>query len=136
MNQINLKSTNSFFFFVDSLENNDSKYLKIDNFFFDSTKLHPNIYFSVFCNSKMDFDFLEKNDKLISFFLYDGKFFFKDQIKNLKTCFLYEDMFRNNIEKKLNLSFFLNFFYFFRNIYCFFLLLKKLSFIKKEKCHH
>lgn len=131
MNQNNNKKiTNSFFFFVDHLkEMESSKYLKIDNFFNDTSKLYPNTYFSIFPNSQIDFDFLEKNEKLISFFLYNGKFFFKNQIKNLKICSLYEEKIKS-IQKRLNISFFLNLFYFFRHVYCLIFLLKKISFIK------
>jgi hypothetical protein len=130
MNQFNNKiKGNSFFFFIDLFEDGEAKYLKIDKFFNNHTKLYPNFYFSVFRNSKIDFDFLEKNDNLISFFMYNGKFFFKNQIKNLKACFFYEDKFKN-IQNRLNNSFFLNLFYFFRHVYCFIFLLKRLSFIK------
>lgn len=131
MNQNNNnKITNSFFFFVDFLkEIESSKYLKIDNFFKDTSKLYPNAYFSIFSNSQIDFDFLEKNEKLISFFLYNGKLFFKNQIKNLKICSLYEEKIKS-VQKRLNISFFLNLFYFFRHIYCLIFLLKKISFIK------
>jgi len=130
MNQFNINNKqNTFFFFVDALESLDPHYLKIDNFFNDTKKLYPNAYFSVFSNSKINFDFLEKNEKLLSFFIYNGKIFFKNQIKNLKISFFYEEKFKN-IEKRLNISFFLNLFYFFRHVYCFIFLLKKISYIK------
>lgn len=130
MNQFNINNKqNTFFFFVDVLESLDPHYLKIDNFFNDTKKLYPNAYFSVFSNSKINFDFLEKNEKLLSFFIYNGKIFFKNQIKNLKISFFYEEKFKN-IEKRLNISFFLNLFYFFRHVYCFIFLLKKISYIK------
>jgi hypothetical protein len=117
---------NSFFFFVDCSKNFESKCFKIDSFFYDYAFLFPNKFFSAFYNSRIDFDFLEKNEKLISFFFFYNKFFFKGQIKNLKTC-LFNENFFENLEKKLNINFFLNFYFFFRHLYNFIFLLKKLA---------
>lgn len=130
MNQIN-NNKNSFFFFVDFMDELESKYLKIDNFFQDPSFLFPNKFFSIFSNEKIDFDFLEKNEKLISFFFIFNKIFFKNHIKNLKLCFTNENMFKN-LKKKMNISFFLNFYFFFRHVLCFIFVLKKICVYKKK----
>lgn len=122
---------NSFFFFIDSMTEFETTIFKIDNFFIDSSFLSPNKYFSIFSNEKIDFNFLEKNEKLISFFLIFNKIFFKDQIKNLKFCFYNEKLFRS-LNKKLNLTFYLNFYFFFRYLYNFMFILKKISSIKNK----
>ena len=88
MNQIKNNKNYTFFFFVDCVKENESDYLKINNFFYPLEILSHNKYFSIFQNNSVNFDFLEKNDKLISFFLYMNKFFFKNQIKNLKLCLM------------------------------------------------
>lgn len=132
MNQI-FKYKNSFFFFVDFLKDFEQKYLKIDKFFGDSKLLFPNKYFSIFSNTKIDFDFLEKNEKLISFFFIFNKFFFKDQLKKLKLCFIIDEKFFINLEKRLSINLFLNFYFFFRQIYSFILIIKKIALIKKYK---
>lgn len=130
---INTKNyKNSFFFFVDYINETETTMFKIDKFFIDSSFLSPNKYFSVFYNEKIDFTFLEKNEKLISFFLIFNKFFFKHQIKNLKFCLHNENLFKS-LNKKLNLTFYSNFYFFFRYFYSFIFILKKISSNKKEK---
>jgi len=130
MNQIKNIKNYTFFFFVDCIKENESDYLKINNFFYPLEILSHNKYFSIFQNNSVNFDFLEKNDKLISFFLYMNKFFFKNQIKNLKLCLMQNEFIFNKLNGS-NLPFFLNIFFFFRHIYFFIFLLKKLSFNKK-----
>lgn len=127
-----LINKNSFFFFVDFLKDFETKYFKIDTFFSDSEFLFPNKYFSFFSIEKIDFDFLEKNEKLLTFFYIFNKLFFKDQIKNLKTCLLNEFS-SIKIKKGLKINFFLNFYFFFRYYYTFIFLIKKIAIIKFNK---
>lgn len=128
-----LVNKNSFFFFIDSVKDFETKYFKIDNFFKDSSLLDPNKYFSIFYNTNIDFDFLEKNEKMLSFFFIFNKFFFKDQLKNLKICLINECISGRDLEKKLSITFFLNFYFFFRHFYTFIFLLKKIALNKKNK---
>lgn len=128
MNQI-INKQKSFFFFVDCIKDLELNYFKIDNFFNKSDLLSSNKYFSVFLNSSIDFEFLEKNENLLSFFFIFNKFFFKNQIKNLKICLQHEGFFRD-LKKKLNINFFLNFYFFFRYIYSFVFLLKRIALSK------
>lgn len=125
---INIKNY-TFFFFIDCIKEIESVYLKINNFFDTSELLSHNKYFSIFLTKQIDFNFLEKNEKLISFFFFLNKFFFKDQIKSLKLCLLNEDI-TKSIHKIKSIPFFLNFFYFFRYLYFFVFILKKFSFKK------
>jgi hypothetical protein len=130
MNQIKNNKNYIFFFYIDCIEENESNYFKINNFFHSSEILCHNKYFSIFEANAIDFDFLEKNDKLISFFLYMNKFFFRNQKKNLKLCLL-QNILTHNVFECSTIPFFLNMFFFFRHIYFFIFLLKKLSFNKK-----
>lgn len=126
MNQIiKKKNKNSFFFFVDCLKDFENKYFKINNFFINTDFLFPNKYFSVFLKDKIDFDFLDKNEKLVTFFFIFNKFFFKNQITKLKVCLINEHFLFNSLKQKLNITFFLNFYFYFRYIYTFTFILKK-----------
>jgi len=119
---------NIFFFFIDCIKENEFDYLKINNFFQNAEVLCHNKYFSMFSSNKIDFSFLEKNEKLLSFFIYGNKFFFKNQIKILKLYVL--NALNENSNK--NIPFFMNFFFFMRNLYFFVFILKKISFLKKK----
>lgn len=133
MNQNNNKNKyfltdNSFFFFIDSLNDFESKLLKTKRFFPDFYLLSPIKFFSVFKNNKVDFDFLEKNEKMFFFFLFLNKLFFKSNLKLLKILLKNEDILSN-----LKLKFNLNFFSFFCYIFKFVFLLKKISSLKQQK---
>lgn len=124
-----MKNKNSFFFFIDYLNEmeNNNFYLKVDNYFKNNPLICNNKIFSVFSNDKINFDFINKNFNLLSFFYFDNKFFFKNHLKILKAYSL-----NNKIRKiKIINSIFLNFFFFFRHIFTFSFILK--SFIRFKK---
>jgi hypothetical protein len=132
MNKINNKYSsykNIFFFFIDSQQDTHDNFLNT-KIFQKISDLAPVKYFSVFNINKIDFDFLEKNEKLIFFFLIFNELFFKTHIKNLKNCLNAE----TNLDKSflnLKIKFFLNFFFFNFYIYNSIFLLKKIA-LKKS----
>lgn len=92
----------------------------------------PVKYFLSFQNNKINFSFLEKNNKLLFFFVFFGKIFFKDQLKNLKNLLNIENNLFNNVSAINTLALmrnklYLNFFFFFRHIFSFIFLLKNIS---------
>ena len=128
------QTNNSFFFLIDTLDvSNEKKILNVNSFFrkekidfLSSVK-----YFLFFSKDKIDFFLLEKNYKLIFFFNFFNKLFFKDQIKNLKLLFNIE---KNNLSSKvLHIKFYLNFYFFFKHIISFTFILKFVSLIKSFK---
>lgn len=124
---------NSLFFFVDSVVGEREKFfLNVSKFFNDIDLLSSTKYFLILSNSKIDFNFLEKNNRLVFFFFFINKLFFKDQIKNLKFLL---DVEKNNILSNvmsLNIKFYLNFFFLSRHILSFVFLLKHISNSKKR----
>jgi len=129
-------SNNSFFFLIDFLKNGYEKNLLLINNFFRNEKI--NIlssvkYFLFYSNYKIDFIFLEKNYKLISFFIFLNKLFFKQQLKSLKILF--------DIEIKTNITnvnllknkFYLNYYYYYYHIIKIIFMLKFISSLKFYK---
>ena len=125
-NNKHLLTDSSFFFFIDSLNSFESKFIKTKLFFPYFHLLSPINFFSVFKNNKIDFDFLEKNEKMLFFFFIFNKLFFKSNLKNLKNLINNEDIL-SNLKLKTNL----NFFFFSRYILNF--VLKKISYLKQQK---
>lgn len=113
-NKIN---NNIFFFFVDANKDYDIKLFNINNFFWNIDLLLPVKYFLSFQKNKINFSFLEKNNKLLFFFVFFGKIFFKDQLKNLKNLLNIENNLFNNVSAINTLALmrnklYLNFFFF------------------------
>ena len=102
---------NSLFFFVDSVVGEQEKvFLNVNKFFNGIDLLLSTKYFLPLSNSKIDFNFLERNNKLVFFFYFMNKLFFKNQIRNLK--FLLDVEKDNELSNVmfLNIKFYLNFF--------------------------
>jgi len=119
---------NSLFFFVDSVVGEQEKvFLNVNKFFNGIDLLLSTKYFLPLSNSKIDFNFLERNNKLVFFFYFMNKLFFKNQIRNLK--FLLDVEKDNELSNVmfLNIKFYLNFFFFSRHILSFIFLLKHIS---------
>lgn len=126
-NNISYKN-NSLFFFVDSVLGEQEKvFLNVNNFFNGIDLLSSTKYFLLLPKIKIDFNFLERNNRLVFFFYFINKLFFKDQIKNLR--FLLDAEKDNELSNvmSLNIKFYLNFFFFSRHILSFIFLLKHIS---------
>lgn len=130
MNNNSVNYKNSFFFFIDLLKEFEANSFKVNSFFQQVDLLLPVKYFSVFPINKINFDFIEKSDKMFFFFYIFNKFFFKNQIKNLKFCFINEDglLKTDNLKNK----FIYNLFFFARYFYNFVFILKKIALLKKN----
>lgn len=125
-------TSHSFFFFIDNIKELENYYTKVDKFFNKNDLICNNKFFSFFLNEKIDFDFLEKNNKLITFFIFYNKIFFKDHLKNLKKCLINENFLKISNEK-LNLKMFLNSYFFNKYILLSIFILKKRSLAIRKK---
>jgi hypothetical protein len=125
----NFYEDNSFFFFFDSFGIEGEKHLlSVDNFFGKSDSFSTIKYFLHFFTNDIDFNFLEKNNKLIFFFLIFNKLFFKDHLRTLKRMLDNE-----NTLSKLKIKFYLNFYFFSKRLYSFVFILKSISLLKFRK---